>query len=205
LPQVDADTRTSVARVMLDNKGGKLSPGMFVSLELAAPDAESLLLVPSEAVITTGTRSIVITANDNGAFGVAEVSVGAEQDGRTAILSGLNEGQSIVLSGQFLIDSEASLKFAVSRLETKTAPATHKAEGKITEIGADSITLDHGAVSSLKWPAMTMSFALPSAELAKHLEVGDRVRFTFVQVDSSFRIETISKLDEGEMLKGHAP
>ena len=73
LPQVDADTRTSTARIVLDNKDGKLSPGMFVSLDLMAPESEAQLMVPSEAVITTGTRSIVITANDDGAFGVAEV------------------------------------------------------------------------------------------------------------------------------------
>jgi len=122
LPQVDADTRTSTARIVLDNKDGRLSPGMFVSLDFLAPQPQAQLVVPSEAVITTGTRSIVITANE-GAFGVAEVSVGAEQDGRTAILSGLGEGQSIVLSGQFLIDSEASLKSAVSRLEgTEATP-----------------------------------------------------------------------------------
>src|SRR5690349_18393556 len=118
LPQVDSDTRTSTARIVLDNKDGRLSPGMFVSLDLVAPETQAQLVVPSEAVITTGTRSIVITANDNSAFSVAEVSVGAEQDGRTAILSGLHEGESIVLSGQFLIDSEASLKSAVSRLES---------------------------------------------------------------------------------------
>jgi Cu(I)/Ag(I) efflux system membrane fusion protein len=215
LPQVDADTRTSTARIVLDNKDGKLSPGMFVSLELVAPASQAQLVVPSEAVITTGTRSIVITSND-GAFGVAEVAVGAEQDGKTAILSGLSEGQSIVLSGQFLIDSEASLKSAVSRLDTGPAmaaepmkaastPGSHTAEGRITEVGVDSITLDHGAVASLNWPPMTMGFELPSAGMAKDLKVGDRVRFTFTQVEGGFRIETISKLDDKAMSKEHAP
>ena len=118
LPQVDADTRTSSARIVLDNKDGKLSPGMFVSLELSAPAAEPQLLVPSEAVITTGERSVVIVANADGTFSVVNVGVGAEQDGRAAILNGLSEGQAVVASGQFLIDSEASLKSAVSRLES---------------------------------------------------------------------------------------
>ena len=217
LPQVDADTRTSTARIVLDNKDGKLSPGMFVSLDLVAPESDAQLMVPSEAVITTGTRSVVITANDDGAFGVAEVSVGAEQDGKTAILSGLNEGQSIVLSGQFLIDSEASLKSAVSRLDTppaataaettkaQAAPGSHTAEGTITAIGTDSITLDHGAVASLDWPAMTMGFALPTAAMAQDYKVGDRVTFTFTQVEGGFRIESISKLDDKAMPKEHAP
>jgi len=117
LPQVDADTRTSSARIALDNRAGNLSPGMFVSLELLAPKTEAQLLVPSEAVITTGERTVVIVANTDGTFAPTDVSTGAEQDGRTVILKGLAEGQSIVASGQFLIDSEASLKSAISRLE----------------------------------------------------------------------------------------
>jgi len=124
LPQVDADTRTSSARIALDNRQGKLSPGMFVALELRAPAAEPQLLVPSEAVIKTGERSVVIVANDDQTFSVANVSAGAEQDGRTIILQGLSEGQSIVASGQFLIDSEASLKSAVSRLESPAPTST---------------------------------------------------------------------------------
>jgi Cu(I)/Ag(I) efflux system membrane fusion protein len=74
--------------------------------------------VPSEAVIVTGERSVVIVARDGGGFDVAEVTTGAEVDGKTAVLSGLEEGQSIVLSGQFLIDSEASLRSTVSRLSS---------------------------------------------------------------------------------------
>jgi Cu(I)/Ag(I) efflux system membrane fusion protein len=69
-------------------------------------------------VIMTGVRNVVIVAREGGGFDVAEVTVGAEAAGRTAILSGLEAGQSIVLSGQFLIDSEASLKSAVSRLSS---------------------------------------------------------------------------------------
>ncbi len=116
LPQVAADTRTLTARVALDNAAGKLSPGMFVNLAFDAPAGAEQIVVPSEAVITTGERSVVVVANANGAFEVATVTVGSEQAGRTVILSGLEEGQSIVVSGQFLIDSEASLKSTVSRL-----------------------------------------------------------------------------------------
>jgi Cu(I)/Ag(I) efflux system membrane fusion protein len=117
LPQVDESTRTLTARVALDNADGKLSPGMFVALDFASRPGVEQIVVPSEAVITTGERSVVVVANPDGSFGVATVIPGMEQAGRTAILSGLSEGQSIVVSGQFLIDSEASLKSTVSRLE----------------------------------------------------------------------------------------
>lgn len=118
LPDVDPQTRTLPVRVVVENAQFKLAPGMFVSLDFEGQDAQEQLVVPSEAVIMTGERNVVIVARDGGGFDVAEVTVGAEVAGRTAILAGLAAGQSIVLSGQFLIDSEASLKSAVSRLST---------------------------------------------------------------------------------------
>jgi membrane fusion protein, copper/silver efflux system len=118
LPDVDAATRTLPVRVEVDNPRSRLVPGMFVSLEFATPAMAPQLVVPSEAVIVTGERSVVVVAREGGGFDVADVKLGAESNGKTAILSGLEEGQSVVLSGQFLIDSEASLKSAVSRLST---------------------------------------------------------------------------------------
>ena len=123
LPDVDLETRTLTTRVALENPNYQLSPGMFVSLDFAGPAGEPQLLVPSEAVITTGERSVVIVAREDGGFDVVNVTVGTEQGGRSTILSGLNEGQSVVVSGQFLIDSEASLKATLNRLEA-VAPAS---------------------------------------------------------------------------------
>ena len=116
LPEVDAQTRTATARIELANPHERLSPGMFVSIALAAPGGEPQLAVPSEAVITTGARTVVVVVNGDGSYGVANVAAGSESNGLTAILSGLTEGQRVVLSGQFLIDSEASLRSADSRL-----------------------------------------------------------------------------------------
>lgn len=117
LPEVDPQTRTLRVRIVVDNPDFRLSPGMFVSLDFVTMPGESRLAIPSEAVITTGERNAVIVARETGGFDVADVTVGMEADGKTEILSGLQEGQSIVLSGQFLIDSEASLRSTVSRLE----------------------------------------------------------------------------------------
>ena len=121
LPEVDPQTRTLAVRVALDNTALKLAPGMFVSLAFSAADAQPQLFVPSEAVIMTGERNAVIVARKGGGFDVADVMVGVEAEGKTAILSGLEEGQSIVVSGQFLIDSEASLKSTVERLRAEPA------------------------------------------------------------------------------------
>lgn len=131
LPQVDPQTRTLTVRIVIGNPQIKLAPGMFVSLEFTGKADEAQLAVPSEAVIMTGERNVVIVAREGGGFDVAEVTVGAEADGKTAILSGLAEGQSIVISGQFLIDSEASLRSAVSRLSApEVADEAPAAESK---------------------------------------------------------------------------
>jgi Cu(I)/Ag(I) efflux system membrane fusion protein len=120
LPEVDPQTRTLSVRIVVENQQLKLAPGMFVSVEFTGTAAQAQLVVPSEAVIMTGERNVVVVAREGGGFDVAEVTVGTEVDGKTAILSGLEEGQSVVISGQFLIDSEASLKSAVSRLSAPT-------------------------------------------------------------------------------------
>jgi len=135
LPEVDAATRTLPVRVEIENPRSRLVPGMFVSLDFAAPAAMPQLVVPSEAVIATGERAIAIVARAGGGFDVADVKLGMESGGRTVILSGLTEGQSVVLSGQFLIDSEASLKSAVSRLSSdkpgaQSAPKPHAGHGE---------------------------------------------------------------------------
>jgi Cu(I)/Ag(I) efflux system membrane fusion protein len=118
LPDVDLQTRTLAVRIAIDNSERKLAPGMFLSLDFAGTPGKPQLVVPSEAVIVTGERSVVIVTRDGGGFDVSEVTAGLEADGKTIILSGLEEGQSVVVSGQFLIDSEASLNAAITRLGT---------------------------------------------------------------------------------------
>jgi Cu(I)/Ag(I) efflux system membrane fusion protein len=108
LPTAQADTRTLTVRIELANRGGRLRPGMFASVSLGG-EAKSALLIPSEAVIHTGTRTIVMLASKDGRYHPAEIRTGRESGGQTEILEGLSEGDQVVVSGQFLIDSEASL------------------------------------------------------------------------------------------------
>jgi Cu(I)/Ag(I) efflux system membrane fusion protein len=210
LPQVDPTTRTLTARIAIENAEHKLSPGMFVALDFTGAASEPQLVVPSEALIATGQRTVVVVARDSG-FDVVDVSVGAEQDGRTVVLSGLTEGQSIVVSGQFLIDSEASLRSAVNRLENPVVPtgsaetsssqqraasSSHVARGTITAIAPEVITIAHERVPTLNWPAMTMGFTPPPQGVPPDLKVGDRVNFSFaVGEGGSFRLESIALLD----------
>ena len=116
LPEVNPATRTLKARIELANPGGRLVPGMFVNVDLAPGDSRNVLLVPSEAVIQTGERSVVFVANDDGKFMPVQVETGAEANGQTEIRHGLEAGQKVVASGQFLVDSEASLKGVMARM-----------------------------------------------------------------------------------------
>ncbi|HEX4741454.1 MAG TPA: efflux RND transporter periplasmic adaptor subunit [Caulobacteraceae bacterium] len=109
LPTAQADSRTLTLRIELPNRGGRLRPGMFATAHILGT-ARSSLVIPSEAVIRTGTRAIVMAAGEDGRFQPVEIKTGEEQGGRTEILAGLSEGQKVVASGQFLIDSEASLQ-----------------------------------------------------------------------------------------------
>jgi len=117
LPEVNAATRTLRARVELANPGGRLKPGMFATLVFGESAGAKALLVPSEAVIRTGERSVVIVAEGEGKFHQREVEVGFESGGKTEIRKGLAEGDKVVVSGQFLIDSEASLRATGTRME----------------------------------------------------------------------------------------
>jgi Cu(I)/Ag(I) efflux system membrane fusion protein len=114
LPTAQADSRTLTVRIELANRGGRLRPGMFAQVTLGGT-ASTALLVPSEAVIRTGTRTLVMLASGNGRYQPAEVRAGREGGGQTEILEGLAAGEKVVASGQFLLDSEASLTGIAAR------------------------------------------------------------------------------------------
>jgi Cu(I)/Ag(I) efflux system membrane fusion protein len=117
LPDVDAATRTQTARIVLKNPGHRIAPGMFARLTFTSAAQETTgVLVPSEAVIATGTRSVVIVAEGDGHFRPQEVRLGDEADGKTNVIEGIKDGETVVLSIQFLIDSEASLSGTLARL-----------------------------------------------------------------------------------------
>ncbi|MBU2122974.1 MAG: efflux RND transporter periplasmic adaptor subunit [Gammaproteobacteria bacterium] len=166
LPEVNPGTRTRKARMALANPKRMLVPGMFVQMQLTGSQARPTLLVPSEALVRTGKRTLVMAVED-GAFRPVEVQIGYEQGGKTEILAGLRQGQKIVLSGQFLIDSEANLKGVEARLSpgeeqktTSSTQLTYRTNARVEAVTDDTLTLTHPEVPALKWPGMTMDFKL---------------------------------------------
>ncbi|MNJ30593.1 Cation efflux system protein CusB precursor [compost metagenome] len=198
LPETNPDSRTVRVRVELPNSDGRLRPGMTAQVRLTHTTDQSTLWVPSEAVIRTGRRTLVMLAEDAGRYRPVEVQLGQENDGKTVVLKGLQEGQQVVSSGQFLLDSEASLKgIAASTLEM-SAPRTaassfHEADGGIIEINRKDVTLAHGPFKTLGMPGMTMSFPLAAPALMQGLKRGDKVRVSVSQTDDGFRVERLEK------------
>jgi len=115
-PALDASTRTLKARLVFDNPDGALRPGLFADVTLFGGPQREVLRVPSEAVIRTGSRTVVMVAEGVGRYRPVQVETGPERNDETVILSGLEAGQQVVVSGQFLIDSEASLRGMYQRL-----------------------------------------------------------------------------------------
>jgi Cu(I)/Ag(I) efflux system membrane fusion protein len=203
LPSVNAATRTLIARVTLANPHHILLPGMFAQVRFMGAHSADSLLVPSEAVIVTGTRSLVFVVQSDGHFVPMDVQTGLESQGQTQILRGLSVGQQVVVSGQFLVDSEASLKGVTSRMlpaqtdigmQKKSNMATdmgnmkmdnsmiadeniHHGVGIVESVKPDEITLSHQPIPSLKWGAMTMGFLPPKSGMPKDIHQGDHVSF----------------------------
>lgn len=208
LPDVNPATRTLKARIELANPSGQLVPGMFATINFSSAARKDILLVPTEAVIQTGTRSVVMVAQGDGKFTPVDVEIGTETNGQSEIRKGLDAGQKVVVSGQFLIDSEASLTGTETRMSglsagapaKATAPApgkaagpTHRGEGKVESITKEEITISHGPIPTLQWGAMTMGFKLPAGGLPHNIAVGDNVIFEIRPIkDGAFEIATIS-------------
>lgn len=193
LPDISAGTRTVKVRIELQNKARQLLPGMFVSVRLDTAYGPERLLVPTEALIRTGTRTVAMVETGQGGFSPVEVRTGAAAGGQTEIIEGLTAGQKVVVSGQFLIDSEASLRGTAERMtaapgsapdgSTPGAAATagpeHQGVGRIEAVSDQSMTISHGPIPSAQWGAMTMEFAAPPAGMPKGFKTGDRIRFGF--------------------------
>jgi len=201
IPELDAATRTVRARLTFPNPQGVLKPGMsaFVRLEKAGASPPRLL-VPTEAVLSTGKRQLVIASPEDGRFVPVEVTLGQEANGKTELLAGeLRAGDRVVVSGQFMMDSEASLRGVLARMRTQEGepatqaqnPTTHVTTGVVRAVDAEEITLAHEPVPTLQWPAMTMPFALARPELGQGLRPGQKVRVHFSQRDGEAVIEQV--------------
>ncbi len=200
LPEVNAQTRTVRARIVVANPGAALKPGMFANVAFSGPTSVKTVLVPSEAVIRTGTRNVVIVAAGANTFTPVDVEVGRESGDLTEIRKGLTAGARVVTSSQFLIDSEASLKGVLARMNTGDVAASetkpvdphaahtpaaagavrHKGSGLVRDVGGGEVLIQHDAIASAGMGPMTMAYKAPTAGMPKDVREGTRVDFEFV-------------------------
>jgi Cu(I)/Ag(I) efflux system membrane fusion protein len=209
LPEASLDTRSLRVRVELPNHKLRLKPGLTAQVRIAG-ESQSALRVPSEALIRTGKRVLVMLAEDGGRYRPVEVRAGRESGEFTVILDGLEEGQKVVSSGQFLLDSEASLTAitagsaaaikpaATKPAEVKPAVALHESSGRIVELTKEDVTIAHGPFKTLGMPGMTMSFAFARPALSKSLKVGDQVHFAVRETDDGLLLERIEKTGDSK-------
>ena len=126
-PAVNARTRTLTAFVEIANPELRLRPRMYVNVTVRASAATDVVMAPAEAILHSGTRAVVIVARGGGVFEPREVVLGTESGGMAEIASGLAAGETVVVSSQFLIDSDANLRAVLSQLP-----------GSAEEVGPDT-------------------------------------------------------------------
>jgi len=192
-PTVTAETRTARVRIELPNPGRLLKPDMYVSVELAhRPRGEKRLTVPDSAVLDSGARQIVLVQRGEGKFEPRDVKLGQRGEGYVEVLEGLKEGETVVVSANFLIDSESNLKAAVGGFgqsaagggdKQASAAKANAAEGKVVSADpkAALAIITHGPVKSLGWGGMTMEFKVADRALFATIRTGASIRFEFIE------------------------
>ena len=193
-PTVNPKTRTARVRLVVPNKSGRLLPGAYVDVEFNI-DREQRLSVPTEAILRDSRAQHVIMAMGEGRFQARAVTVGMSGNGLTEIISGLDEGDPVVVSGQFLLDSEVNLREGLSKLapqieavvsDHSLAPTTTS----ISEMQLDAATLaqiDHFVDAALYiHKAIVAGSEIDPGFVEPAIQLGDslRARFTGTELDS---------------------
>ena len=186
-PTLDAKTRTVKVRLRFKNEDGEFKPNMFAQIAIHTTGDERALLIPKEALIRTGNQDRVVLALGEGSFKSVAVKVGRYDSESVEILEGLSDGEKIVSSAQFLLDSESSKSSDFKRMNhdnsenNDAAPSSVWVPAKIQSLMAahKMLTLIHDPIPEWDWPEMTMDFiatdsvdfSLLNEGLSLHVEV----------------------------------
>jgi membrane fusion protein, copper/silver efflux system len=202
-PSLDPRTRTLRARLRFDNPDEAFRPDMYANVRIFAGPKDDVLSIPRQALIRTGRAERVIVALGEGRFRAVEVVAGMESGDWIEIREGLEEGDQVVVSGQFLIDSEASIQASALRMQSTSGSASPVAEsvdgmGTVTAVMADEhmITLDHEPIEALGWPAMEMDLDVNESVDLGAVAVGNRIHFSLEQdAEGDYRIGSIHVME----------
>lgn len=201
-PSLNPKTRTLKVRLQFENPEEALKPNMFADVTLYGGAKTDIILIPREALIRTGQEERVILSEGDGRFRQRKVVAGIESGDWVQIVSGLQPGDEVVTSGQFLIDSEASLKASLARMSGGSAVMQESSPemtrqiigtGVLREIQAkeNKVNMQHDPIPALGWPDMTMDFKVKPEVSLKELEPGDAVEFELEEGDDGYVITVI--------------
>jgi len=201
-PVVNKKNRTVKVRMRFINESGELKPNMFAEVVIHGSKQNNVLLAPKESLIRTGTMNRLVLSLGEGRFKSVMVKTGRFDDNNIEILSGVEAGDKVVTSAQFLIDSESSKSSDFSRMEEpqqnskKQIPESADVEGTINSISMEerTINISHGAIQKWKHPVMSMDFKLDETLNMEELKVGMRVHFSFVIRNGFFLVTHIDPL-----------
>jgi len=201
-PSLDPKTRTLKVRLRFDNPNEKLKPNMFADVTIYGGAKREVNIIPREALIRTGNEERVILSVGDGRFQPRKVTAGIESGEYIEIIRGISEGDTVVTSGQFLIDSEASLKASIARMSSSNNKEQEmKMEKKITGIGVlkklipenNAINMAHDPIPALDWPDMVMDFSVKEGVSLEELKIEDKVEFELEKSDNGYVIKSITK------------
>ncbi|MEJ8566587.1 efflux RND transporter periplasmic adaptor subunit [Elongatibacter sediminis] len=204
-PVLDPQTRTLRVRLRFDNPGERLKPNMYARVTIYGKTHLDALAIPRDAVIRAPERDRVVVALGDGRFRSHEVMTGIESGEWVEVIAGLDAGDEVVTSAQFLLDSEASLTGSLRRLESgaerdDAPPRVVFGSGVVDAVDrtARRMRISHGPIERLGWPAMTMEFdALPAVDLGR-IQTGQNVHFS-IRPDASgvYVVEMVHLVEPG--------
>jgi Cu(I)/Ag(I) efflux system membrane fusion protein len=202
-PTLDAKTRTVKVRIRFKNEHGEFKPNMFAQISIHTSADQDALLIPKEALIRTGNQDRVVLALGEGSFKSVEVKVGRFDSESVEILSGISDGELVVSSAQFLLDSESSKTSDFKRMNhddgaDEEAQASVWAQASIVSMMSahKMITLEHEAISEWAWPAMTMDFIATSDVDFSALTEGLKVQVQIEKTDKGDYVITAIEIGE---------
>ncbi|MDA7568629.1 efflux RND transporter periplasmic adaptor subunit [Emcibacteraceae bacterium] len=204
-PALDAMTRTLKVRLRFDNKNGALKPNMFTQVALDTEQDQESLLVPKDAVIRTGDNDRVVLALDEGSFKSVAVDVGRVDDQYTEILSGIDAGERVVVSAQFLLDSESSKASDFKRMDhgdqMNDGPTSGWTSGTINEVNLEdrTVNLSHDRIEAFNMMGMTMNFLVSGSVDINTLNEGMTLEVEVSKGDGPMYEITDTKFERQEM------
>ena len=205
-PTLDAKTRTVKVRLRFENRDDLLKPNMFAQVAIHSQSESQTLVVPKEAVIRTGNQDRVVLALAEGRFKSVAVTVGLQDDTNMEILEGVVEGEQIVTSAQFLIDSESSKTSDFKRMQSLAdSPSSATVNGIINKIDIDSriLNISRGPIEKWNRPAATMDFFAEEGVNLASLKANLSIDFTFEIRDGDFVIVSIKDAKTDDQHANH--